>query len=701
MIASSTKYRQPSCGLQLYGVLFPLLLAGTAAADIATANALTETDILGSVSTVSVASRFEQPIKRAPASVTVITREMLDAAGARNWVDVFRLVPGFESYQVNAHRFGISAHGIGNEFPNQLEVMVDGRSVYEPVLSTVNWGTLGIDLEDVDHIEVVRGASASTHGSNAFLGAVNIITRQPVQDSGTTLRGEAGDRDTQNLSLRHNDRLGKLDYRLSLGYQRDAGFPSFFDPNENSGRIDDAFETYQIGLRGTYTPNVRDVLDVSSGYAHDRLGFGEPDHPADYLPTRFESNYQDLKWMRVLAGGDQLQLHGYHNGLRGGGRAELGLASQLFGVNPAVIPLALGVPDQSLNSGLDVASERFDLELSHQLFFSDRWRGVWGLGSRYEYAQSDTLLGNNDKIWEESFRLFAHSEWQPVTGLFVNLGAMVEKNFIGTLVSPRIGLNYELTPQQTLRLSVAKGNRSPSILEAKENNNLKLGTLVIDPGRIVDTQLNEERLTSYELGYLGAFANDRFSFDVRLFREEIRNGINDLRTPWTPAVPALTLFVSDTILVRSNLAEWSNTGAELQLLYRPTARTFFRAHYTNKDLDSRDVRRFEPKVDIRDFDHAQARHSGGLLANYQLTSTLDVGAFVYYQSKVLWRESGNSGYIEPITRADAQATYHFSAGHSQGKLQLIVQNLLDDYPEFHQANVFSTATYLSAELSLP
>lgn len=143
----------------------------------------------------------------------------------------------------------------------------------------MNWGRLGINIEDIDHVAVVRGASASTRGSKTFQGAVNINTRQPVQDSGSAVRGELGARDTQNLGLRHNDRVGKFDYRVSLGYQRDPGFPSFFHQDENSGRIDDAFETYPLGVRGTYTPSVRAALDISAGCTDDRPGFGEPDQP--------------------------------------------------------------------------------------------------------------------------------------------------------------------------------------------------------------------------------------------------------------------------------------------------------------------------------------------------------------------------------------------------------------------------------------
>src|SRR5690606_39526973 len=107
-------------------------------------------------------------------------------------------VPGFQSYHVSHNRYGISYHGIGREFANQMEVMVDGRSVYETIFSTVNWGTLGIELADIDHIEIVRGSNAPMQGSNAFMGSVNIVTRKPVQDSVLSLRSTLVDLGTRN-----------------------------------------------------------------------------------------------------------------------------------------------------------------------------------------------------------------------------------------------------------------------------------------------------------------------------------------------------------------------------------------------------------------------------------------------------------------------------------------------------------------------
>ena len=198
-----------------------------------------------------------QTAARAPASTTVITADMLRASGALTWVDVFRLVPGFQAYAVNANRFGVSYHGQGRELPNHLEVMVDGRSVYDPIQSTVVWGALGVELEDIDRIEVVRGPSAAAHGSNAFSGAVNIITRAPVQDSGSQARATLGERGTRRASIRHSDQVANFDYRLSVGFDHNDGFP-----NHNAFGPDDGAETWNFNLRTTFTPSLTEAIVV-------------------------------------------------------------------------------------------------------------------------------------------------------------------------------------------------------------------------------------------------------------------------------------------------------------------------------------------------------------------------------------------------------------------------------------------------------
>lgn len=651
---------------------------------------ISEFDLLSEIPTVNIVSRMDQPVNLAPASVTVINRELIDASGAQNWGDLFRLVPGFQSYAVNDNRPGIAYHGFGDEFPNRMEVMIDGRSVYEPVFSTVLWGMFGIQLEDVDHIEIVRGSSAATHGSNAFLGAVNIVTREPTQDKGTTVKVTGGSRETLNSWVRINDSLGPLNYRLSLGSRHNDGFPSIPE-----GELDDGRELYQIAFRGTITPSLNDVLDLNFAYANDRVGLGDADHPDEFIDADYYSSYQSVEWRHSLLAGGEFSVHGYHNKLRASNSADRGLLSDILDVDPALVALFLGVPDQPFAGGLgSLASERFDLEFEHQFSMVDRLRTVWGLGGRSEYAQSQFLQGRGDKIWEESFRWFTHNEWRPSDEWMLNVGLMVEKTFVGTLLSPRLSLSRLFSPHHTVRMSISRGTRAPSITEANLDQKLELSGIVFDAFVRSDERLEEEEVTSFELGWAGYFPQWQLGADLNVFREQARHAMDDYEE--VLAVP--TPIGDDQIKVRSNTGEWESVGAELQVTYRPVTKALVRAHYAYTDLDSDFVRQIDPEIQIGDFNQSRPRHSGGLLLNYQWTPQWATGLTLYHQGEVKWRD-GN--FIDEYTRLDSHITFKFVLGNNTAQLQLVAQNITEDYPEFNEENIFGSRYFVSFSVDLP
>jgi len=653
--------------------------------------AVSEADVLGDIPMVNIVSRFEQPLSRTPASVTILDRALLDASGAQTWADIFRLVPGFQSYAVNGNRYGVSSHGFGKEFPNRLEVMVDGRSVYEPVFSAVSWGTLGVNFEDIDHIEVVRGPSTPSQGSNALLGAVNIVTRAPVQDSGTAISYTSGARSTRNATLRHNDQLGGMYYRLSLGYQNNSGFPGV----SNEGSLDDGRELYQLAFRGTLTPSLHDSIDISFGVVDNVEGLGDADHPDEYLATDYDSNYQSLTWVHSQANGNEWKIRAYHNSLRVDSREDFGLISEVFGLTPVAIQAALGVADQPFTLGLgSLASERFDLELEQRFA---RWRGVqsvWGLGARSELVKSDFLFNHDDEISEESFRLFNHNEWLLGRDWALNFGLMVEDNTVGTLISPRLAVNYEFILNHTLRLAMGRSERSPSITERNMNQFFELSGRAYNAVIRSGEGLEEERVDHAELAYLGSFPGANIELDIRVFREEGREGVAAFEED---IVLPIALF-DDRIKVIANTGEWETTGAELQFSYRPLSGSLLRLHYSYLDLESDYVKRFEPTPLYGDFNTSRPRHSGGLLIAYQFTPRLNGSVMSYYQSKVDW-QGGN--HIDEFSRFDAQLSFKFRLAGSPVKIQAIAQNLGSDYSEFSQNNVFETRFYIKLELSLP
>jgi len=135
-----------------------------------------EVDFYEEIPMVTTVSNFPQRISEAPTAVTIVTSEMIAASGVVDLHDIFHLVPGFDVYRQSGSFGGVSYGTYPNGYPNNLDIKLDGLSIYEVFLNTTNWNSLGIDIEDIEYIEVVRGANPSVDGINSFTGSINIVT---------------------------------------------------------------------------------------------------------------------------------------------------------------------------------------------------------------------------------------------------------------------------------------------------------------------------------------------------------------------------------------------------------------------------------------------------------------------------------------------------------------------------------------------
>ena len=78
---------------------------------------LTEEDFLVEIPLVSGPTHMDQTLAQTPASVTIIDRQTIQASTAVGLIDLFRLVPGFQTYFVDGSRMGTTYHALGDEFP--------------------------------------------------------------------------------------------------------------------------------------------------------------------------------------------------------------------------------------------------------------------------------------------------------------------------------------------------------------------------------------------------------------------------------------------------------------------------------------------------------------------------------------------------------------------------------------------------------
>ncbi len=658
-----------------------------------------EVDFLSEVPIVTSATRLNQKITDVPASITIIDSELIEASGATEIPQLFRLVPGYLSYYVLGNQFGVTNRGLTLEYPGDLEVMIDGRSVYESVFSAVEWSSLGISIKDIDYIEVVRGSNAPTYGSNAFLGAINIVTLNPVKSSRTSFHTTVGDLQTRNAQLRHSGSIGNLNFSTSINYRHNEGFPRL-SGQEDPGpfdRMDDSNEATHLVVKGIYSPSLYNTLEFQLGVGESTLHIPDGDASGDqkgFNKREMENNFQLLRWVHNQPNNNQIHLQLYHNRLEVSELRELGPLSAILGVPPEFIPFIFdGHPDEDITTGLeDTLSERYDLEFQQKLNLAEKQRFVWGLGVRYDRMQGEFLLSRDDTVDEIQYRLFANWEWCFHENWTANIGAMAEHNsIIGDLVSPRAAVNYTFSPNHTFHASYTYGNRTPSILEANQFQGVRFadGTL-IEADVIFGSDIDESTVEEVEVGYMGSLFNGKLSIDVRLFRTEADQIIGE----YIDEFPDLTGDIS----VIGNTMDWTTKGLDTQIKLRPNERSLISLQYAYTDYQGDRLKRIYPYIENRKLNVEIPRHNANLLLSHKFDHGWQASFVWYYLSDVNWRQGHD---IRAHDRLDFRLAKNFHVGGNQLKAELIAHNLLNDYPEFHVSNHFETRVFLRIGVELP
>lgn len=172
-----------------------LVLAAIACESAWAAISQDEQSFFQDIPIVLSASRLSQPVSDAPNAMTVIDREMIEASGFRSLPDLFRLVPGMFVGSYNGYTPIVAYHGTFDQYSRRMQVLVDGRSVYLPPFSYVNWEDIPLHIADIERIEVIRGTAAASHGANSSQGVINIITRDASAVHGASvsvLKGNGG-----------------------------------------------------------------------------------------------------------------------------------------------------------------------------------------------------------------------------------------------------------------------------------------------------------------------------------------------------------------------------------------------------------------------------------------------------------------------------------------------------------------------------
>ena len=698
-----------------------LMVALSASTQVFSAQGLlTEEDIFAEIDSVTGVTHLKQSLSQVPAAVTIIDRRTIEASTALNLVDLFRLVPGFQVYFIHGNKPGVTYHVPGGDYSRRLEVKVDGRSVYEPLLSSVEWNTLGVDIDDIEYIEVVRGSNTAADGSNAFIASFNIVTRSPLADAGTKFSIQHGNQGIKSRAISHSSQYDQLATRFTLKASDSQGFEDF-----DGKDISDSADTFTVRYQGLWTPSVTDSINFQLGTGDTKTTIG----PSDYKKRHWKNKYQHLNWKRIANEWSDIELVLYHNQIdfvdnddtydnekvlelyRSRGGLSFHQMYQLEEGNEVTDGFVLSPELEAILDGGDnqiIAqptyahfSDRWDAELRSNIYSIDNLRMSLAVGSRHDSFETELFLGGPGQVSQISNRLNANLEWTASDSLTINLGNALEKirNKDNTN-SYRAAANYQLSQKHIFRLAGSKSYRDPTLLEVNQNSiytydnqgeEITLYTRVFS-----DDDIANEKQVSREIGYRGLFHDKKLSLDIRIFDEELTNLIGERREPSSGPL-------QDSVNIIDNTENVKLKGIEWQLQYRPTNQLLLSLNHSylvaegdsRYGYDKHDDAASENDL-ILDLDKTVPENMANLLVSYEMPGGLKFSGSYHYKEG--YKPKPGAVSLPSHSRFDLKASKRWFSQSNWMELSLTAQNVGDDYQEHFSFNKFESLYVLRFKL---
>ena len=518
---------------QIFSLALILFSTQSFAADFL--NQLTEDDYLADIPIVLSASRLSQPESEASTTITVITRDMIDASTAKNVPDLLRLVPGFQVAYYDGNIPVVTYHGMTEQYSRRIQVLIDGRSIYTPTFGGVLWGSLPITLDEIERIEVTRGPNAAAYGSNSFFAVVSIKTYSAYDTQGNYLRIISGNNNRHQTLYRVGAQTDNADYRITFSHRGDDGYEGVSDKNDENLlklRLDYSFSdnsqlTYQAGINH---------IDYTKGANNS-----SPIH--DY---ETDTSYHHFKWEKTLNESSSLSVQYYYN------HYELEDKVLSFILDESAIGFpAIGLDPFQVQIDESNTANRHDFELNYYHTPNASVRTVSGFSVRRDSVTSEQLFDTAEQFNTDISRAFGHIEWRINKNTILNSGLMIEDHEISDIsYSPRIALIQKLNDHQSLRFSISSATRAPSAVEESLNSvyypsltiggtgicltpayalllgaglDCEAGTsdIVAIPVFSTSGGLGFEKIVSSEIGYHGNFMHNKLSMNAKIFYDEV------------------------------------------------------------------------------------------------------------------------------------------------------------------------------------
>lgn len=553
--------------------LAAMLLASAGAAQSVDYAALQET--IGEPVTTSVTGK-PQRASETPAAIEIITRDQIARSPAHDVPGLLKTYAGVDVNRWLAGQSDVAVRGGVQTYNPRLLVLVNGRQVYLDFYGMTDWNLLGVQLEEIQQIELVRGPATALFGFNAASAVVNIITIGASQSASLVTTGEVGGRGYDRLSAVATLPIGHaVGLRVSGGHQREHELR--FPANQAPPGASPAVRRDEVAATLEASPAARTHLTVNGGYLTN--------HQLELLPTQVATPQR----YEVMTGGVRADQDTNWGSLTGGvyanwldadfGEVHSGVTNfnAIRVKNRIIVAHGSALVRLGLNNVLRLGAEYRSNRLEGDSLFAERVHyGVWSGNAMLDLHPTDrlalTFAGRVDRFslgTGGAVRLPAANELSDYDRHFVrpsfNAAALIQLGGDGKL---RIngGLGYQIPSlvDLGLRIPIAPIPGLPPLLLT--------GSPSFDPVAV----------WSGEIGYSKPLS-PYVKLDVTLFYTKTKDAIASpgVDLTFTPSMIGGLSLVSRFL----NAGSFRTAGAELSLSGAIGAHVDWRANYTFIDTN--------------------------------------------------------------------------------------------------------------------
>jgi iron complex outermembrane receptor protein len=568
----------------------------------------------------STSSMHEEELFLTPLSVSIVTAKQIQQSGITTIAEAMKLVPGVivreqTNGQFDVHIRGLemvvsgaTLTGLNN---SKTLIMIDNRIVYDYFTGGIFWDALPVSIEDVERIEVVRGAVSALYGANAVTGVIHIFTKRAINNSHIKTSLTLGSKNSEILHFSADKQFESVSMRLSMvSEKRERYENSYFSFADRDYKNVDDIEITSTNKRPNNPEKAIDKQSINLMLNNDPL------HHLNYDLTLFHQQSEvqkvhissndtplteNISYTRGLNFkinyGDLSSRFSHHSGKQ----ETVGFTDFIYEtkISQASMNYQFKFPKILIRPGIDFNSITYD----GSFIGGERTTQETNYMLRVEYTP--------DINWR-FISAFSHSDFNAPADEYLNY----------QLLS-----TYQLSFDTSLRASIQAASSSPFM--ANQYTNIEF-TFPNDSSQRVDVKGDKEarlnKMLTYEVGMRYQLYFNNF-IEVELFHSEIKD--------FTNLITQQPVMINGQTVVERNLGDIPQVaiqqGTTINWIYEAgnwDLNAFFT--WQNTEIYDQTESLFQGADTFDEYSNSTPKYYAGLNMNWKIRQHLNLNVLSNY-----------------------------------------------------------------------